>query len=64
MMYLNVFGQSIIVLNSLKVAFELLDQRANIYSNRPRFIVACDILCGKLFIPLMPYGDLLVYPFF
>ena len=64
MMYLNALGQPIIVLNSLKVAFELLDRRANIYSNRPRFIVACDILCGKLFTPTMPYGDLSVIPFF
>ena len=59
-MYLNAFGQPIIVLHSLKAAFELLDRRANIYSDRPRVIVANKILCGGLFTVLMPYGDMLV----
>jgi hypothetical protein len=59
-MYLNVLGQPILVLHSLKAAFELLDRRANIYSDRPRMIVAHDILCGGLFTALMPYGDALV----
>ncbi|KAI9508272.1 cytochrome P450 [Russula earlei] len=58
MMYLNALGQPVIVLNSLKAAFELLDRRANIYSDRPRFIVSNDILCGGLFLAAMPYGDL------
>ena len=63
MMYLNALGQPIIVLNSLKVAFELLDRRANISSDRPRFVVSFDILCGGLNTAFMPYGDLLVCPF-
>jgi hypothetical protein len=62
-MYLNALGQPIIVLHSLKAAFELLDRRANIYSDRPRFIVAQDILCGGLFTAFMSYGDVLVSPF-
>ena len=61
MMYLNAFGQSIIVLNNLKVAFELLDKRAHIYSDRPRCIVGFNILCGSLFMGFMTYGDVLVY---
>ena len=56
-MYLNALGQPIIVLNSLKPAFELLDRRANIYSDRPRLIVANDILCGGLFTAFTSYGD-------
>ena len=52
-----------IILNSLKAASDLLDQRASIYSDRPRLIVAREILCGGLFIALMPYGDLLVSTF-
>ena len=59
-MYLNVLGQPILVIHSLKTAFELLDRRANIYSDRPRYAVAQDILCGGLFTALMPYGDVLV----
>ena len=60
-MYLNALGQPIIVINDLKAAYELLDRRANIYSDRPRFIVANEILCGGLFTALMSYGDLLVF---
>ena len=40
MMYSNALRQPIIVINSLKVAFELLDRRGNIYSDRPHLIVA------------------------
>ena len=60
MMYLNALGQPIIIFNSLKPAFELLDRRAHIYSDRPRSIVAHEILCGGRFIGLMQYGHLLV----
>jgi hypothetical protein len=58
MMFLKVFGRPIIVINSFKAASDLLDRRANIYSNRPRIIVTHEILCGGLFVPSMPYGDL------
>jgi hypothetical protein len=64
MMYLNVLGQPILVINSLKTAVELLDRRANIYSDRPRYIVANEILCGGLFTGFISYGDVLVYPLF
>jgi hypothetical protein len=59
-MYINALGQPIVVLHSLKAASELFDRRAKLYSDRPRFIVAQDILCGGLFTALMPYGDVLV----
>jgi hypothetical protein len=64
MMYLNVLGQPILVINSLKTAVDLLDRRANIYSDRPRYIVANEILCGSLFTGFMSYGDVLVCPLF
>lgn len=50
-----------VVINSLKAASELLDRRASIYSDRPRQIVANEILCGGLFTGLLPYRDVLVY---
>ncbi|KAH9065218.1 hypothetical protein EDB87DRAFT_1535199, partial [Lactarius vividus] len=40
MMYLNAFDQPILILQSFKAAFELLEKRANTSSDRPRFIVA------------------------
>ncbi|KAH8992640.1 cytochrome P450 [Lactarius akahatsu] len=46
-------GQPIVVLNTQKAAADLLDRRAGIYSDRPRLIVAGEILCGGLSIPLL-----------
>lgn len=62
-MFLHVLGRPIIVLNSLKAAFELLDRRANIYSDRPRVIVPHEIFCGGLFTAMISYGDMLVFTF-
>ncbi|KAI0293117.1 cytochrome P450 [Russula brevipes] len=56
-MYLNALGQPIVVLNSFKAAFELLDRRAQIYSDRPRFIVGHEIQSGGLFTTAMRFGD-------
>ena len=60
-MYMNALGQPILVLNSLKAAAELLDRRAYMSSDRPRLIVANEILCGNLFTAFTPYGDVLVF---
>ena len=45
-MYLNAFGQPLMVINRLKAAAELLDRCATVYSDRPRMIVANEILSG------------------
>ncbi|KAH9965224.1 cytochrome P450 [Russula dissimulans] len=57
-LYLSAAGQPIIVLNSQKVAADLLDRRAGIYSGRPRNIVAAQILCGGLAMVFQNYGTL------
>jgi hypothetical protein len=62
-MFLKAFGRPIVIFNSLKPASELLDRRANIYSDRPRHVVSNEILCGGLFTGLMPYGDVFVFSF-
>ncbi|KAI9435070.1 cytochrome P450 [Lactarius indigo] len=56
--YLNAAGQPIVVLNSQKVAADLLDRRAGIYSDRPRNIVAAQILCGGLLVAFQNSGPL------
>ncbi|KIJ06026.1 hypothetical protein PAXINDRAFT_59879, partial [Paxillus involutus ATCC 200175] len=33
--HLNIFGNHLVVLNSVQVAHDLLDQRGSIYSSRP-----------------------------
>ncbi|KAI0056009.1 hypothetical protein BV25DRAFT_1778561, partial [Artomyces pyxidatus] len=56
-MYLRVPGMSIIVLNSLRVAADLLDRRATIYSDRPRLILTSEIYTGGPETAFAPYGD-------
>ena len=58
--YLSAAGQPIIVLNTQKVAADLLDRRAGIYSDRPRNIVAAQILCGGLAMVFQNHGTLCV----
>ena len=57
-MYLDVFGKPIIVFNSLKSAYDVLERRASNYYGRPRRILAQEILNGGLGLALMDHGDL------
>ncbi|KAI9454045.1 cytochrome P450 [Lactarius psammicola] len=54
-MYLDAVGSPTIVLNSLKPAVELLERRSNNYSDRPRFIMAQEILSKGLGMAFMKY---------
>ena len=56
-MYLDGAGQPIVVCNSLKSAFELLERRSANYSDRPRFIMAQEILNGGLLFSMMNHDD-------
>jgi hypothetical protein len=57
LIYLNAGGQPIVVLNSQRVAADLLDRRAGIYSDRPRLIVANEIMGGGLAFTVSRYGE-------
>ncbi|KAF5309392.1 hypothetical protein D9619_012297 [Psilocybe cf. subviscida] len=54
--HLNVLGKPIIVVNSAKIAQDLMDKRSSIYSDRPILVMA--ELCGYYdsFV-MLPYGD-------
>lgn len=54
-MYFNVAGQPLIVINSLRVATDLLDRAK--FSDRPRNIVASDIMTRGMFVAFAPYGN-------
>jgi hypothetical protein len=41
--YFNALGKSIVVLNSVEAAVELLDKRSSIYSDRPYFGMFADV---------------------
>ena len=56
-MYLDGAGQPVVVCNSLRSAFELLERRSANYSDRPRFIMGHEILCGGLLFSLMNQDD-------
>ncbi|KAI9567149.1 cytochrome P450 [Boletus coccyginus] len=55
--YLNVAGNHMVVISSQKIAADLLDRRAGIYSDRPRNIVASDIMTRGLLIVFSRYND-------
>jgi hypothetical protein len=50
-----------VILNSQKVAADLLDRRAGIYSDRPRNIVASDIMTGGFVVFFSRYNDTYVH---
>jgi len=54
--YINVAGQPIVILNTKKVAVDLLEHRASITSERPRLIVASEAT-GNHNIGLIRYGE-------
>lgn len=43
LIYLNVLGQPIYILGSFRVAFELMDKRSTIYSDRPYTVMASEL---------------------
>ncbi|KAJ4488372.1 cytochrome P450, partial [Lentinula aciculospora] len=57
LVHIRVAGQSILIMNTHKVTADLLDRRGPIYSDRPRFIVASEILTGGLSLVFTQYND-------
>ncbi|KAF9557275.1 cytochrome P450 [Agrocybe pediades] len=53
---LNMAGQPIVVLSTFKTTADLLDRRSNLYSDRPRLIMASEILTGGIFMVFARYG--------
>ncbi|KDQ55519.1 hypothetical protein JAAARDRAFT_37534 [Jaapia argillacea MUCL 33604] len=55
--HLNVFGVSLVFLNSADVAFDLMEKRGAIYSDKPK-LVMCGELCGcENMVAFNGYGD-------
>ncbi|KAJ7120737.1 cytochrome P450 [Mycena crocata] len=57
LVYISIAGQPMLILNSHKTAADLLDRRAGVYSDRPRLLVASELLTGGLLIPFARYND-------
>jgi hypothetical protein len=60
MMYVNALGQGVLVINSQRVAVDLLEKRSSIYSDRRHLICAGDFATRNLPLSMTPYGDLCV----
>ena len=58
MMCVSALGQGVLIVNSHRVAIDLLEKRFNIYWDRPRYVSAGDFLTGNMSFTFMPYGDL------
>ncbi|KAH9172259.1 hypothetical protein EDB89DRAFT_1851324 [Lactarius sanguifluus] len=58
LMYLTVFGQGILVINSQCVAIDLLEKRSNIYSDCPQSISLNEFLTESLLFVFTGYGNL------
>ncbi|KAJ6624204.1 cytochrome P450 [Mycena sp. CBHHK59/15] len=55
--HLNVFGKSIVLLNSFEAANELLNFRSALYSDRPRLVMAGDMIGFDRLLGLIPYSS-------
>ncbi|KAK7452677.1 hypothetical protein VKT23_012076 [Stygiomarasmius scandens] len=55
--HLSLGTQPVLILNTHKVAYELLDKRSAIYSDRPRLIVANETLTRNGLLGLARWGD-------
>jgi hypothetical protein len=56
-MYLDALRKPIVILNSLKSSYGVLEHRASNPAGRPRLIVANEIIFGGLAITFMDYGE-------
>ncbi|EAU87714.2 cytochrome P450 [Coprinopsis cinerea okayama7 len=57
MVYLEAFGQPILVLSSFKRVNDLFEKRSNIYSDRPHSTMINELMNFKGFLGLIPYGS-------
>lgn len=56
-MYINALGNGVLILNSQRVAVDLLEKRANLYSDRPHYISAGEYLTQNLTLSFALFGD-------
>ncbi|TFK48755.1 cytochrome P450 [Heliocybe sulcata] len=55
--YVNLLGQPMVFLNSVKAANDLLEKKSLIYSDRPSLPMACDLVHADWMIGLHRFGD-------
>ncbi|KAG2337086.1 cytochrome P450 [Suillus weaverae] len=55
--HVEVLGQHIIVINSVKSAVDMLDKKGTVYSDRPVLPMGGELVGWKHLLGLLPYGD-------
>ncbi|KAI6142757.1 cytochrome P450 [Pisolithus tinctorius] len=55
--HLEVFGEHIVILNSVDAAIEMLDKKSSIYSDRPVLPMGGELVGWNETLVLLPYGD-------
>ncbi|KAG2138998.1 cytochrome P450, partial [Suillus clintonianus] len=55
--HVELLGQHIFVLNSVKTAMEMLDKKSSIYSDRPVLPMSGELVGWKHILSFLPYGD-------
>ncbi|KAG8992293.1 hypothetical protein FRB95_005541 [Tulasnella sp. JGI-2019a] len=54
--YINVAGDPVVIVNTQEAAMDLLEKRSAIYSDRPRFVMACELSGLDQSVALMDSG--------
>jgi hypothetical protein len=54
---MTVFGQPAIIINSPKLAVDILNKKSAIYSSRPHLTMACDLVGWRDILVLLKYTD-------
>lgn len=54
---MTILGQPLIILNSAQAAFDMLDKKSAIYSDRPVLQMGGELVGWKNTLVLLPYGD-------
>lgn len=55
-LHLRAAGTSLIILNSVKAANDLMEKRSSLYSGRPKFTLVNKVMGFSWLLPFMPYG--------
>lgn len=54
---MTILGQPIIIINSPKLAVDMLNKKSAIYSSRPHLTMACDLVGWRDILVLLKYTD-------
>ncbi|KAK0460552.1 cytochrome P450 [Desarmillaria tabescens] len=55
--YMKALGRGILVLNTMDTVVDLLNDKANLYSDRPTFVMVGDMMGLDNSVPMLPYGS-------